>query len=89
MRTASAHCLPVRGQSRLGVGTKRPPATVFVGGIFDPTGENPCDKCYKSMDHYRVDDFIEYALSKRGKENLALTFLAVGCIAGIAVIHRL
>jgi hypothetical protein len=57
--------------------------------FWPDTGENPCDKCYKSMDHYRVDDFIEYALSKRGKENLALTFLAVGCIAGIAVIHRL
>ena len=41
------------------------------------------------MDHYRVDDIIEYALSKQGKENLALMFLAAGCIAGIAVIHRL
>ena len=41
------------------------------------------------MDRYLVDDVIEYAMSKRGKENLSLALLAAGCIAGIAVIHRL
>ena len=59
-----------------------------MGFLIRPE-KNACDKCYKSMDHYRVDDLIEYALSKQGKENLALMFLAAGCIAGIAVIHRL
>lgn len=45
--------------------------------------------CYKDMDRYRVDDFIEYALSKRGRENLTLLLLAAGCVAGIVVIDRL
>lgn len=40
------------------------------------------------MDRYRVDDFIEYALSKRGRENLTLALLAAGCVAGIFVIER-
>lgn len=44
--------------------------------------------CYKSMDRYRVDNFIEYALSKRGRENLALMCLAAGCVAGIVVLGR-
>ncbi len=41
------------------------------------------------MDRYRVDDFIEYALSKRGRENLTLVVLAASCLAGIVVIDRL
>ena len=38
---------------------------------------------------YRLDDLIEYTLSKRGKENVALTLLAAGCVAGIVVLGRL
>lgn len=41
------------------------------------------------MNRYRFDDFIEYALSKRGKENLTLMVLAAGCVAGIVVVGRL
>ena len=41
------------------------------------------------MSHYRLDDLIEYALSKRGRENVALTVLAASCVAGIVVIGRL
>ena len=41
------------------------------------------------MDRYLVDDFIEYAMSKRGRENLSLMLLAAGCVAGIVVINRL
>jgi hypothetical protein len=41
------------------------------------------------MNRYRLDDFIEYTLSKRGRENMALAFLATGCVAGIVVIGRL
>jgi hypothetical protein len=48
-----------------------------------------CLACYKGMNRYRVDDLVEYALSKRGRENLSLMFLAAGCIAGIVVIERL
>jgi hypothetical protein len=45
--------------------------------------------CYKDMNRYRLDDFIEYTLSKRGRENVALTLLAASCVAGIVVIGRL
>jgi hypothetical protein len=38
---------------------------------------------------YRLDDLIEYTLSKRGRENLALTVLAASCVAGILAIGRL
>lgn len=38
---------------------------------------------------YRLDDFIEYGLSKRGRENVALSLLAASCVAGIVVIGRL
>jgi hypothetical protein len=41
------------------------------------------------MNRYRFDDFIEYALSKRGRENLTLMLLAGGCVAAIVVIERL
>ncbi len=41
------------------------------------------------MIRYRFDDFIEYARTKRGRENMALTVIAAGCIAGIVVIGRL
>jgi hypothetical protein len=40
------------------------------------------------MDRYLVDDFIEYAMSKRGRETLSLVLLAAGCVAGIVVINR-
>ena len=40
------------------------------------------------MDRYLVDDFIEYAMSRRGRENLSLALLAAGCVAGIVVISR-
>ena len=45
--------------------------------------------CYKDMNRYRLDDFIEYTLSKRGRENVALAVLAASCVAGIVVIGRL
>jgi hypothetical protein len=41
------------------------------------------------MNRYRLDDFIEYTLSKRGRENMALAALAASCVAGIFVIGRL
>ena len=41
------------------------------------------------MNRYRFDDLIEYTLSKRGRENMALAFLAASCVAGIVVIGRL
>jgi hypothetical protein len=41
------------------------------------------------MNRYRLDDFIEYALSKRGRENMALAALAASCMAGIFAIGRL
>ena len=47
------------------------------------------DRCYKDMNRYRLDDFIEYTLSKRGRENMALAALAASCVAGIVVIGRL
>ncbi len=40
------------------------------------------------MDRYRFDDFIEYALSRQGRENLTLVALAAGCVAGIFAIGR-
>jgi len=41
------------------------------------------------MIRYRIDDFIEYARTKRGRENMALTLIAAGCIAGIVAIGRI
>ena len=41
------------------------------------------------MNRYRLDDFIEYTLSKRGRENVALACLAAGCVAGIVLIGRI
>jgi hypothetical protein len=41
------------------------------------------------MNRYRLDDLIEYTLSKRGRENVALAVLAAGCVAGIVVLGRL
>jgi hypothetical protein len=38
---------------------------------------------------YRFDDLIEYTLSKRGRENVALSVLAASCVAGIVAIGRL
>jgi hypothetical protein len=37
----------------------------------------------------RFDPFIDYALTKQGRENLALALIAGGCIAGIVTIGRL
>jgi hypothetical protein len=54
------------------------PQTEFFSGVV----------CYKDMNRYRLDDFIEYTLSKRGRENVALTVLAASCVAGIVVIGR-
>ncbi len=44
--------------------------------------------CYKRMNRYRLDDLIEYTLTKRGRENVALALLAASCIAGIVTIGR-
>jgi hypothetical protein len=41
------------------------------------------------MDRYSLDNFIEYAQTRRGRENVALSVLAAGCVAGIVVIGRL
>jgi hypothetical protein len=41
------------------------------------------------MNRYRLDDLIEYTLTKRGRENLALAMLAASCIAGIVTIGRI
>ena len=41
------------------------------------------------MTRYRLDDIVEYTLTKRGRENVALTLLAAGCVAGIVVIGRI
>ena len=41
------------------------------------------------MNRYRLDDLIEYTLTKRGRENMALGFLAASCVAGILAIGRL
>ena len=41
------------------------------------------------MNRYKLDDMIEYTLSKRGRENTALFVLAASCLAGIFAIGRL
>jgi hypothetical protein len=41
------------------------------------------------MNRYRMDDLIEYTLTDRGRENIALALLAVGCVAGLVVLGRL
>jgi hypothetical protein len=53
------------------------------------TAANVRDTCYKDMNRYRLDDLIEYTLSKRGRENVALAALAASCVVGIVVIGRL
>jgi hypothetical protein len=40
------------------------------------------------MNRYRLDDMLEYTLSKRGRENVALTLIAFGSIAGVFAIGR-
>jgi hypothetical protein len=37
---------------------------------------------------YLMDDIFEWALSKRGRENIALSALALGSIAGIYLVGR-
>jgi hypothetical protein len=41
------------------------------------------------MNRYRLDNFLGYTQTKRGRENVALTVLAAGCLAGIVVIGRI
>jgi hypothetical protein len=38
------------------------------------------------MPRYRLNDFLEYALTKRGRENVSLALIAAACIAGIVAI---
>lgn len=43
--------------------------------------------CYKNhMPRYRLDDLIEYSLTRRGRENVSLALIAAACIAGIVAI---
>jgi hypothetical protein len=35
------------------------------------------------MSRYRLNDIIEYAKSRRGRENAALVLIAAGSVAGI------
>jgi hypothetical protein len=39
-----------------------------------------------TLRRHRGDDLAEWALSKRGRENLALVVLAAACITGIVLI---
>ncbi|HEX7058658.1 MAG TPA: hypothetical protein VF176_02275 [Solirubrobacterales bacterium] len=41
------------------------------------------------MSRNPLDSLLDYTQTKRGRENLALTVLAAGCVAGILVIGRL
>jgi hypothetical protein len=38
------------------------------------------------MPHHRLDELIEYALTKQGRENVSLAVIAAACIAGIVAI---
>ena len=40
------------------------------------------------MGRYRFEDFIEYARTKRGRENMALALIAAGSVVGIIAIGR-
>ena len=40
------------------------------------------------MPRYRLDDLIEYTLTRRGRENTSLALIAAACIAGIVAIGR-
>jgi hypothetical protein len=33
-----------------------------------------------------MDDLVEYALTKRGRENMSLAMIAAACIAGIVAV---
>jgi hypothetical protein len=37
----------------------------------------------------RLDPLLDYALTKEGRENLALALIAAGCITGIVTIGRI
>jgi hypothetical protein len=37
---------------------------------------------------HRLDDFLEYGLTKQGRENVALAVLATSCLAGIFLLNR-
>ena len=41
-----------------------------------------------TMIRYRIDDFIEYSRTKRGRENMALAIIAAGSLVGIIAIGR-
>ncbi|HEY5052102.1 MAG TPA: hypothetical protein VII45_01690 [Solirubrobacterales bacterium] len=40
------------------------------------------------MNAYRLDDIIEYAMTRRGRENVALILIAAGSVAGIVATTR-
>jgi hypothetical protein len=40
------------------------------------------------MTRYRLDDLLEYALTKGRRENVALALIAASSIAGIIIIGR-
>ncbi len=40
------------------------------------------------MNRYRFENFIDYARTKQGRENMALALIAAGSVAGIVVIGR-
>ena len=45
--------------------------------------------CYKRhMTRYALDDILEYALTRRGRENVTLALIAAGSLAGIIAIRR-
>lgn len=39
------------------------------------------------MSRNRLDDFLEYGLTKQGRENIALIALATSCVAGIVLLN--
>jgi hypothetical protein len=41
------------------------------------------------MNGNRFEQVVAYAQTKRGRENMGLTLLAAGCVAGIVVIGKL
>jgi hypothetical protein len=41
------------------------------------------------MERYRLDNLIEYILTSRGRENVALSLIAAGGVVGMVVIARL
>jgi len=56
---------------------------------MEPHGLETSRVTKSTMGSYRIDNFMEYAQTKRGMEDVALTVLAAGCVAGIVFISRL